>query len=471
MASKSPAPLPSDPSPFAPVSTGLTTDLYELTMAQAYFEHGVTAPASFSLFVRHLPPQRGYLVSAGLEGALDFLQAVRFSSDDIQYLESTGIFSGAFLEYLSGVTFTGDVWAIPEGRAVFANEPILEVTAPIIEAQIVETFLINQINLHTMITAKAARCVTAARGRTIVDFGFRRTQGVDAGLAAARCSWIAGFHASSNVLGGRLYGIPVSGTMAHSFVTAYESEIDSFRAFAATFPGRCTLLIDTYDTLDGAHKAVVVAREMEERGHRLQAVRLDSGDLLELSRGVRGIFDDAGLDYVRILASGGLDEYEIDALLRAGAPIDAFGVGTKLGVSADAPWLDMAYKMVEFDGRPVLKLSAGKRSLPGRKQVRRRFDAGGKMVSDVITLRDDAREEGEPLLVEVMRGGRAVENAGALSRARECFTEELKRLPVGLRELTPAAEYPVAVSERLAALAGEIAWRLAGMSERELGES
>lgn len=441
-------------------------------MAQAYFEHGLTAPASFSLFVRHLPPQRSYLVSAGLQGALEFLRTLRFSAGDIAYLRSTGIFSDAFLEFLGGVTFTGDVWAMPEGRAVFANEPILEVTAPIIEAQIVETFLINHINLHTMITTKAARCVAAARGRSLVDFGFRRTHGIDAGLAAARGSWIAGFQATSNVLAGSLYGIPVSGTMAHSFVTAYESEIYSFRAFAETFPDRSTLLIDTYDTLDGARKAVVVAREMEARGHRLQAVRLDSGDLLELSRGVRRILDDAGLAYIRILASGGLDEFEIDDLLRAGGPIDAFGVGTKFGVSADAPWLDMAYKMVEFDGRPVLKLSAGKRSLPGRKQVRRRFDAARQMVSDVITLRDDTREEGEPILVQVMRDGSATgDGVNPLSTARERFAAEMKRLPDGLTEMKPSAEYPVTVSEALTELAGEIAARLAAAPKHELGES
>jgi len=439
-------------------------------MAQAYFQQGVTAPASFSLFVRRLPPERGYLISAGLEGALDYLQGLRFSPTAIEYLQSTTIFAPEFLDYLATITFTGDVWAVPEGRAVFANEPLLEVTAPIIEAQIVETFLINQINLHTMLTAKAARCVTAARGRTLVDFGFRRTQGVDAGLAAARSAWIAGFQATSNVLAGQRYGIPVSGTMAHSFVTAYESETDSFRAFAASFPGRCTLLIDTYDTLDGARKAVLVAREMEARGHRLQGVRLDSGDLLELSRSVRRILDDAGLGYVRIIASGGLDEYEIDTLLQGGAPIDAFGVGTKLGVSADAPWLDIAYKMVEFGGRPVLKLSAGKRSLPGRKQVRRSYGSDGRMLCDVITLRDESGEDGEPLLVEAMRGGRIVLRE-PLSQIRQRCSQELARLPDGLKALTPSATYPVSVSAALEDMSGQIASRIEAISERELGES
>jgi len=439
-------------------------------MAQAYFQGGLTAPASFSLFVRRMPPQRPYLVAAGLEGALEFLANLHFPPAAIDYLKSTGLFSEAFLEYLAGVRFTGDVWAVPEGRVVFANEPLMEVTAPVIEAQLAETFLINQINLHTLLTTKAARCVIAARGRAVVDFTLRRAQGIDAGLAAARAGWIAGFQATSNVLAGKLYGIPVSGTMAHSFVTAFESETEAFRAFASSFPGRCILLIDTYDTIKGAGKAVLVAKEMEARGQRLQGVRLDSGDLLKLSREVRRILDDAGLGYVRIFASGGLDEYEVGALVAAGAPIDAFGVGTKFGVSGDAPWLDIAYKMVEFAGRPVLKLSPGKRSLPGRKQVFRQVQDRGIMRRDVITTREDASQAGEPLLVEVMRNGEVLHRE-SLQQIRERCAAELKQLPEGLKALSAADEYPVDISDGLKELAGEVASKIEGISERELGES
>lgn len=468
MASRSPA-APPDHLVTGP-GLGLITDLYELTMAQAYFQRGLTAPASFSLFVRRMPPGRSYLVAAGLEGALAFLANLHFPPAAIDYLRSTGIFSEDFLKYLAGVKFTGDVWAVPEGRVVFANEPLLEVTAPVIEAQLAETFLINQINLHTVVTSKAARCVTAARGRAVVDFSLRRTHGADAGLAAARGGWIAGFQATSNVLAGKLYGIPVSGTMAHSFVTAFESETEAFRAFTACFPDRSILLIDTYDSLKGAAKAVAVAKEMEARGYRLQGVRLDSGDLLDLSRQVRRILDDAGLGYVRIFASGGLDEYEIDTLVTAGAPIDAFGAGTKFGVSSDAPWLDMAYKMVEFDGRPVLKLSPGKRSLPGRKQVFRQLRDGGVMLRDVITTRDDTSQAGEPLLVEVMRNGE-IRLHEPLRQVRERCAKELERLPEGLRALTATVRYPVDLSASLKELAGEVASKMEEVSERELGES
>lgn len=439
-------------------------------MAQAYFQQGLTAPASFSLFVRRMPPQRPYLVAAGLEGALDFLSNLRFPPAAIDYLRSTGIFSEAFLEYLAGLRFTGDVWAIPEGRVVFANEPLVEVTAPVIEAQLVETFLINQINLHTLLATKAARCVVAARGRAVVDFTLRRAQGIDAGLAAARAGWIAGFQGTSNVLAGQLYGIPVSGTMAHSFVTAFESETEAFRSFAASFPDRCILLIDTYDTLKGAEKAAIVAKEMEARGQRLQGVRLDSGDLLELSRHVRRILDSAGLGYVRIYASGGLDENEVGALVAAGAPIDAFGVGTKFGVSGDAPWLDIAYKMVEFDGRPVLKLSPGKRSLPGRKQVFRQLGDDGRMLRDVLAARDDAGQAGQPLLVEVMRSGE-VRHHESLEQIRQRCAGELARLPDGLKAIATTHEYPVEISDGLKELAGEVASKIEELSERELGES
>ncbi|WP_299288736.1 nicotinate phosphoribosyltransferase, partial [Thermoflexus sp.] len=399
----------------------LVTDLYELTMAQAYWAHGVTGLATFSLFVRDLPPERGFLVAAGLEDVLRFLEDFRFPPEALEYLESTGIFARPFLDYLAELRFTGDVWAVPEGTLVFAQEPILEITAPIIQAQIAETYVINQVHLQTMIATKAARCVAAARGRGVVDFALRRTHGVDAGLKVARCSYLVGFQATSNVLAGKVYGIPITGTMAHSFIMAFAEEEEAFRAFAETFPERAIFLIDTYDTLEGARRAARVGLELRERGRRLLGVRLDSGDLLALSREVRRILDEAGLPEVRILASGGLDEYRIEELVQAGAPIDAFGVGTRMGVSEDWPWLDMAYKLVAYEGRPARKLSPGKASLPGPKQVFRFYDEEGKMKEDILALREERIEGGAPLLEKVMEGGRLLRPHPALAELRERF--------------------------------------------------
>lgn len=444
----------------------LVTDLYELTMAQAYWAHGMTGLATFSLFVRELPPERGFLVAAGLEDVLRFLEGFRFSSEALAYLESTGIFSRAFLEALADLRFTGDVWAVPEGTLVFANEPILEITAPILQAQIAETYVINQIHLQTMIATKAARCVAAARGRALVDFALRRTHGVDAGLKVARCTYLVGFQATSNVLAGRRYGIPITGTMAHSFIMAFEEEEEAFRAFAETFPERAIFLIDTYDTLEGARKAARVAQEMARKGQRLLGVRLDSGDLLALSREVRRILDEAGLREVRILASGGLDEYRIAALLEAGAPIDAFGVGTRMGVSEDAPWLDMAYKLVAYEGRPALKRSPGKASLPGPKQVFRFYADNGQMQEDVLALREETVPGGTPLLEKVMEGGRLLRPHPPLAVLRERFQEEFRRLPERYKALRNAPRYPVRLSPALASLTNALTAR-----RGELGES
>lgn len=315
----------------------LLTDLYELTMAQSYFQSRKCEFATFSLFIRSYPPNRSYFVSAGLEDVLNFLEDYTFEQGAIDYLHSKRIFADEFLDFLKGLRFTGEIWAIPEGRLFFKDEPILEISAPIIEAQIVETFLINQINLQTLIATKASRCVHAARGRTVVDFSLRRTQGTDAGMKVARSSYLTGFGGTSNVLAGKRYDIPIVGTMAHSFVSSFEHEIDAFRSFVASFPGNSILLIDTYDTLAGARKAVEVAREMAVRGHRLQGVRIDSGDLLSLAREVRHILDEAGLIDVKIIGSGGLDETDLAALSSANAPYDSYGVGTKMGVSSDAP--------------------------------------------------------------------------------------------------------------------------------------
>jgi nicotinate phosphoribosyltransferase len=438
--------------PLALADAALFTDLYELTMAASYFQEGMKAPATFSLFVRKLPARRSYLIAAGLPDVLDYLATFRFTDESLGYLRSLGIFAPDFLAFLGDLRFTGSVRAVAEGTLVFGDEPLVEVTAPIIEAQIVETTVLNFIHLQTVLATKASRSVMAARGRTVVDFGLRRTHGIDAGLKAARCAFLAGADMSSNVLAGLAHNIPPAGTMAHSYVEAFPREIDSFRAFARAFPLRTILLIDTYDTRIAAGKAVTVAKEMEARGERLSGVRLDSGDLLQLSKDVRAILDGEGLSYVRIFASGGLDEDEVARLLDNGAPIDAFGTGTRLNVSADAPYLDMAYKLVEYDGRKVLKLSEGKRTWVGQKQVFRSRDERGQFAGDVFGL---AEEEGplgaEPLLETVMTDGRLARSHPSLLEARRHCAAQLAALPEEFRRLRDPRAYPVRVSERLAA--------------------
>ncbi len=461
------APKPSPKLPLPGEDLGLFTDLYELTMAQAFFRQGMSATATFSLFIRTYPPNRAYFVSAGLEDVLGYLSNLNFGDQAIDYLRALGIFSEDFLEYLRGVRFTGSVRAIPEGRLYFADEPAVEVTAPIIEAQLAETFIINQVNLQSMLATKAARCVWAAQGRGIADFASRRTQGTDAALKMARASYIAGFGSTSNVLAASLYGMPPAGTMAHSFVEAFATELDAFRAYAESFPDRTTLLLDTYDTIAGAWNAVQVAKEMEAANGlsgRLVAVRLDSGDFDELSRQVRRILDDSGLDYVKILASGGLDEYELETLVKAGAPIDLFGVGTKAGVSADAPWSDMAYKMVCFDDRPVMKLSTGKVSLPGAKQVFRTKDAGGMFAKDIIALQDEELPGGLPVLEEVMKDGQRTGPAASLEQVRGRFQEDFAALDERFKALNNPPRYPVSISGRLERLTSKVREEVLGVN-------
>jgi len=442
-------PLPED-------DLGLFADLYELTMAQAFFNHEMFQPATFSLFVRNYPSNRGYFVAAGLRDVLDYLTKLSFSASSLDFLRTLGAFSDEFLEYLSCLRFTGSVRAIPEGRIFFANEPPLEVTAPIIEAQLVETFIVNQINLQTLLTTKASRCVWAAPDRIISDFASRRTQGVDAALKMARCSYIGGFQSTSNVLAAKMYGIPPAGTMAHSFVSSFSTELEAFRAYAQAFPDRAILLLDTYDTAKGAHQAVVVAKEMESSGHRLLGVRLDSGDFDSLSRKVRAILDDAGLDYVRIVASGGLDEFELETLCKAGAPIDLYGVGTKAGVSADAPWSDMAYKLVCYDGRPVMKLSEDKVSMPGQKQVFRLRDRAGNFSEDVIGLQDETVDQAEPLLTEVMTDGRLSGPHPTLTGTRGRFETDFAKLDEKHKSLVDPPKYQVSSSDALNRLTAQV---------------
>ena len=435
---------------------GLFTDLYELTMAQAYFEHGMSGTATFGLFVRRLPPNRGFLVAAGLEDVLDYLEGLRFDGGDLAFLESTGIFSDDFLRSLEGFRFTGSVRAMPEGTVFFEEEPVLEITAPIAEAQIAETFAINQVNLQSLLATKAARCVAAAGGRAVSDFGARRTHGTDAAMKMARCGHIGGFAGTSNLLASRRYGIPPVGTMAHSFVSSFPREKDAFSAYARSFPDRAVLLLDTYDTIDGARNAVKIGKELEANGHQLTGVRLDSGDLGELSGQVRRIFDEAGLDYVRIVASGGLDEYSILELVQTAAPIDIFGVGTRVGVSEDAAWSDMAYKLLVYNERPVMKLSEGKVSPPGSKQVFRSVGPDGMFAGDVVGAEGEAPEPGFPLLSPVMRGGRRLKAHPSLDEIRETLSAQLERLDERYKDVSSPERYPVAFSPKLAELTDQV---------------
>ena len=446
----------------------LLTDLYQLTMAACYFDQGMDQEATFSLFIREYPPNRGYFVAAGLEEALNYLSTLKFGEDDLAYLESTGLFPPRFLDFLKGLRFTGEVYALPEGSIFFKDEPLLEVSAPIIEAQLVETFLLNAVSLQTLIATKASRCIHAAQGRPVIDFSLRRTQGTDAGLKVARTSYLVGFAGTSNVLAGKLYGIPIFGTMAHSYITSFEDEIDAFLVFAKNFPKITTLLIDTYDNYVGARKAAQVAKEMEARGERLRGVRLDSGDIATISKGVRQILTAEGVDYAKILASGGLDEYKITKVLAAGGDVDFLAVGTKMGVSADAPYFDIAYKLVKYAGRPIMKLSTGKVTLVDKKQVFRFFDDAGRMARDVIALREETVPEGRPLLEKVMEHGRIINPLPSLKESREYFASQFALLPAEYKAIEKPAVYPVQLSPGLENLQKQVEQQI---KERELGES
>lgn len=429
---------------------GLFTDLYQLTMAAGYHRAAMRAPATFSLFARRLPRGRGFLVAAGLEPVLDYLRSLRFDAESVEALASLGRFEPGFLEHLAGLRFTGSVRAVPEGTVLPAEAPLLEVTAPIIEAQLVETALLNLCHVHTVLASKAARVVLAAAGRPVSEFGLRRSHGMDAGLAAARGAWIAGCDSTSDVLAGVEWALPLSGTMAHAFVTAFPDELAAFRAYADTFPDGATLLIDTYDTIAGARHAATVGRELAAAGRRLGAVRLDSGDLLGLSRAVRRILDEAECPEVRILASGGLDEHDVARLVAEGAPIDGFGVGSRMAVSADAPSLDLVYKMVSHDGRDVLKLSEGKETWAAAKQVERTREADGRIREDRLLLADEPpAPEASGLLQPVMHAGRLLRPHPPLAEARARCRTELATLPDSARRLTDPEPWPLRPSPAL----------------------
>jgi nicotinate phosphoribosyltransferase len=431
----------------------LLTDLYELTMAAAYLDAGLGDEiAGFELSVRGLPEERNFLVAAGLEEVLHYLDHLRFDDAALTYLGTLDRFAPPFLEWLGDFSFTGDVWAMPEGTIAFGSEPLLRVSAPMIQAQIVETFALAAVGFQTMIASKAARVTLAAAGRSVADFGARRAHGADAGLKAARAAYIGGVDATSLVLAGREFGLPVTGTMAHSFVLAHPSEYEAFVSFGHSFPEHTVLLIDTFDTIAGAHIAAEAAAALAADGIRVEGVRLDSGDLGALAADVREILDDAGFPAIRILASGGLDEHSIASLVAEGAPIDGFGVGTRMTTSSDVPSLDVVYKLVEDESGPQMKTSTGKLTLPGRKQVYRTTSAG-EITGDVIALEEEASGDGRPLLVPVMRAGRRAAAAETVADIRDRTLAGLETLPRRLLALESAdPPYPVRRSARLDAL-------------------
>jgi len=442
----------------------LLLDLYELTMAQSYFIYKRNTFATFDLFVRELPRNRAYLVACGLEDVLNYIRGLKFSRQDLDYLSRQRLFSKGFLGYLGSFRFKGDIWAMQEGEIFFANEPIIRVTAPIIEAQIIESFLLNTINLQTMIASKASRVVSAAETKGVYDFSLRRTHGHDAGIKVGRCSYICGFRGTSNVLSAKLYNIPAVGTMAHSFVMSFKHEIDSFLAYSNSFPEGTTLLVDTYDTKKGIENAIVVGLYLKERGHALRGIRLDSGDIVSLSKFARKRLDSAGLDDVKIFASGNLDEFKIKDLLERGARVDNFGVGTNMGTSIDAPCLDVIYKISEVTDEkgvflPTMKLSRGKVTYPGRKQVFRIQDKRGGFTRDILGL-DKEKIGGRPLLRKVVDKGRVIYNVPSLDKIRSFVKDNLARFPRGLREVYPKYKYPVIISPQLKKLKDSLASQL-----------
>lgn len=427
----------------------LFSDLYQLTMFQAYHAEGMTGPAVFELFARRLPPGRNFLVACGLEDVLDYLENLRFTADEIDYLRSLGRFTPEVLEILREFRFSGTVHAMPEGTVCFPNEPLLSIEAPLPEAQLIETAVLNLIHYQTLVASKGARVVAAAAGADVVDFGARRTHGRDAALACARALSIAGYAGTSNLEAGQRLGIPVVGTVAHSYIEAHPDEEQAFIRFAEHYPGT-TLLVDTYDTLHAVQRIIALSHRLGER-FKVGGIRLDSGDLATLARQSRGLLDAAGLTDVRIVASGNLDEYRVATLRAARAPIDVFGVGTAVSVVADGPSLEAAYKLVSYNGRDCGKLSPGKVSFPGPKQVYR-ISEGNSAIGDVIVRRDEAAP-GEPLLHCVMRKGCRLPSASpGLSASRAHLAAGLDRLPARLQSLSDAAQpYPVAVSQALLA--------------------
>ncbi|MDH4329355.1 MAG: nicotinate phosphoribosyltransferase [Nitrospira sp.] len=438
-----------------PSTSALLTDLYELTMAQAYLEQRMDERAVFELFVRKLPPHRNFLIAAGLEQVLDFLSNLHFATEELAWLDQTQLFTPALLHYLDTLRFDGDVEAMEEGTIFFPHEPILRIVAPLPLAQLVESRVMNLLNFQTMVASKAVRSVLAAEGAPLIDFGLRRAHGAEAGLLAARASYLSGFAGTATVLAGMAYGIPLYGTMAHSFVQAHKEETQAFEHFAQSQPKNVVLLIDTYDTEAAARKVVSLASALKTKGIDVKGVRLDSGDLTGHARKVRSILDEGGLPQAQILASGNLDEYRIKDLIGSRAPIDCFAVGTAMTTSADAPSLDCAYKLQEYAGRPCRKRSEGKATWPGRKQVCRFYADNGRLNHDIITTLDD-RLDGEPLLHPVMKDGRRLAISPSLADMRRRVAARLEQLPASLRNLEDAPAYNVQISSSLQTLAQDV---------------
>jgi nicotinate phosphoribosyltransferase len=438
-----------------PSTSALLTDLYELTMAQAYLEQEMDECGVFELFVRKLPPHRNFLIAAGLEQVLEFLSDLRFAPEELAWLDQTGLLTPSLLRYLETLRFSGDVDAMAEGAIVFPHEPILRIVAPLPLAQLVESRIMNLLHFQTMVASKAARSMLVAEGKPLIDFGLRRAHGAEAGLLAARASYLSGFAGTATVLAGMAYGIPLYGTMAHSFVQAHKDETQAFRHFAQSQPDNVVLLIDTYDTEAAARKVVSLAPALKAKGIAVKGVRLDSGDLADHARKVRSILDQGGLPHAQILASGNLDEYHVHDLIESRAPIDSFAVGTAMTTSSDAPSLDCAYKLQEYAGRPCRKRSEGKATWPGRKQVYRYYAGDGRFDHDVITTLDD-RQDGEPLLHPVMKDGRRLAPSPSLSDLRRHTAAQLARLPESLRTLGAAPIHSVQISSALQTLARTI---------------
>jgi nicotinate phosphoribosyltransferase len=437
------------------LTSPLTTDLYELNMVQAYLDRGEDKEAVFEFFVRRLPVRRGFLLAAGLEDTLAYLETLQFTSSEIDWLKSTGRFRANFLDYLADFRFSGDVHAIAEGTVCFPNEPLIRVTAPLPVAQLIETRLINILHFQTMVASKAARMVLAAPGKILSDFGLRTAHGAEAGLFSARASYIAGFSSAANVLAAERYGIPIVGTMAHSFVQVHDDERTAFENFAHSRPEGVVLLIDTYDTEAGARKVVQLAPKLKADGIAIRGIRIDSGDLATMATKVRGILDAGGLKDVIILVSGGINEDVLQVMTATKVPIDGFGIGVNLDASIDAPSLDCAYKLQQYAGKPRRKLSEGKVTWPGSKQVWRTYGDDQRMRGDIVSLATDS-QPGEPLILPVMRAGKRIAPAPTLAAIREHAARELARLPAPLQGLESGTEYPVQISKALTTLAAQM---------------
>ena len=444
-------------------ASALLTDLYQLTMLQSYYEEGMEDTAVFEFFVRRLPQHRNFLLFAGLEQVLEYIEDLHFSQEELEWLERSGRFKAGFVQRLEQFRFSGDVQAMPEGTVFFPEEPVLRVTAALPEAQLIESRLINILHYQTLVASKAARCRIVAPDKTLVDFGLRRAHGAEAALLAARANYIAGFDGTATVQAEQDFGIPLFGTMAHAYIQSHQSESQAFENYANSHPDNVVLLIDTYDTRRGAEKVVSLAKSLRKQGITIKAVRLDSGDLPELSASVRRILDDGDCRDVSIFASGDLDEYAVARIVDSGCPIDALGIGTRLNISRDAPSLDCVYKLQEYAGQARRKKSKGKATWPGRKQVYRHRANSGSFDGDMVTLADDVRGGADALIEPVMTNGRRIKPPEPLGRIRERSSNQLASLPKHLRVLDESAKhYPVEMSQELKDLAAQVDKQFAG---------